>query len=46
MIDSLKRIPTASDYFDWHDYRFEVMDMDGNRLDKILVTPHTRERNN
>ena len=39
VIQSLKRIPTASDYFDWHGYRFEVMDMDGNRVDKILVTP-------
>jgi putative hemolysin len=46
VIHSLKRIPTAADYFDWHGYRFEVMDMDGNRVDKILVTPLTREHNN
>ena len=45
VIHSLKRIPTASDYFDWHGYRFEVMDMDGNRVDKILVTPLVAQRN-
>ena len=45
VIHSLKRIPTASDYFDWHGYRFEVMDMDGNRVDKILVTPLSLLRN-
>ena len=45
VIHSLKRIPTASDYFDWHGYRFEVMDMDGNRVDKILVTPLSLQRN-
>jgi putative hemolysin len=45
VIHSLKRIPTASDYFDWHGYRFEVMDMDGNRIDKILVTPLSLQRN-
>ena len=45
VIQSLKRIPTASDYFDWHGYRFEVMDMDGNRVDKILVTPLGAQRN-
>ena len=45
VIHSLKRIPTASDYFDWRGYRFEVMDMDGNRVDKILVTPLVSQRN-
>ena len=45
VIHSLKRIPTASDYFDWQGYRFAVMDMDGNRVDKILVTPLSLHRN-
>jgi putative hemolysin len=39
MIHALERIPKASDHFDWQGYRFEVMDMDSNRVDKILVTP-------
>jgi putative hemolysin len=33
----LGRIPTEADYFDWDDYRFEVVDMDKNRIDKVLV---------
>jgi putative hemolysin len=33
----LARIPRSGDYFDWQGYRFEVMDMDGNRVDKVLV---------
>jgi putative hemolysin len=31
------RVPTAGDHFDWDHFRFEVMDMDGNRVDKVLV---------
>ena len=33
----LGRIPIATDSFEWKDMRFEVMNMDGNRVDKILV---------
>lgn len=33
----LGRIPVATDHFEWKDMRFEVMNMDGNRVDKILV---------
>ncbi len=33
----LGRIPTSADHFSWGDYRFEVMDMDGNRVDKVMV---------
>jgi putative hemolysin len=34
----LGRIPQAADIFEWNGLRFEVMDMDGKRVDKILVT--------
>jgi putative hemolysin len=34
----LGKIPSAAETFDWHGYRFEVVDMDGNRVDKVLVT--------
>ena len=34
----LGRIPQAADLFVWNGLRFEVMDMDGKRVDKILVT--------
>lgn len=32
------RIPKAGNRFDWINLRFEVMDMDRHRVDKILVT--------
>jgi len=34
----LDRIPVATDYFEVADYRFEVVDMDKNRVDKVLIT--------
>jgi putative hemolysin len=34
----LGRIPQAADIFEWNGLRFEVMDMDDKRVDKILVT--------
>lgn len=34
----LGRIPRAGDAFDWNDWHIEVMDMDGRRVDKILMT--------
>ncbi len=39
VIHVLERIPKAADHFEWKGYRFEVMDMDSKRVDKILVTP-------
>lgn len=38
VMTSLGRVPKPADRFEWSVYRFEVMDMDGNRVDKILVT--------
>ena len=32
------RIPTAGDAFVWEGWRFEVTDMDGHRIDKLLAT--------
>jgi putative hemolysin len=32
------RIPNPGETFDWRDLRVEVVDMDGTRVDKILVT--------
>ncbi|GAB4474861.1 MAG: hemolysin family protein [Elainellaceae cyanobacterium] len=37
VIMQLGRIPNAADHFEWGNLRFEVMDMDGNRVDKMLV---------
>ena len=35
----LGRIPSTGDYADWKGWRFEVVDMDEKRIDKILASP-------
>jgi putative hemolysin len=32
------RVPSVSDHFEWSGLRFEIVDMDGKRIDKVLVT--------
>ena len=34
-------IPTAGEAVEWESWRFEVVDMDGKRIDKVLATPLT-----
>jgi len=38
VMTSLGKIPRAADQFEWEGLRFEVVDMDARRVDKILVT--------
>jgi putative hemolysin len=38
------RIPAVSDSFEWNGLRFEVVDMDGKRIDKLLVSPSGNAR--
>jgi len=38
VMDRLRRIPKATDWFAIDNYRFEVVDMDGRRIDKVLVS--------
>ena len=33
----LARIPQIGDHFEWDGLRFEIVDMDGRRIDRILV---------
>lgn len=33
------RLPREGDYFGWNGYRFEVVDMDGPRIDKVMIVP-------
>jgi len=33
----LGRVPSVSESFSWGNLRFEVVDMDGKRIDKVLV---------
>ncbi len=39
LLNHFTEIPKAGDHFDLAGYRFEVMDMDGFRIDKILIVP-------
>jgi len=39
MMSQLQGIPTAGEYFEWQGFRFEVIDMDGRRVDKVLIAP-------
>lgn len=34
-------IPKAGERIDWHDLTFEVVDMDGARIDKIMITQNS-----
>jgi len=35
----LGRLPRTADHVDWNGWRFEVVDMDGKRIDKVLAVP-------
>jgi len=35
----LERIPKTGDHLSWRGFEFEVVDMDGHRIDKVLVKP-------
>jgi putative hemolysin len=39
VINQLGAIPTTGAHFEFNNLRFEVVDMDGHRIDKILVNP-------
>ncbi|MFO1216818.1 MAG: hemolysin family protein [Burkholderiaceae bacterium] len=44
----LGRLPATADHADWSGWRFEVVDLDGKRVDKVLVTrlPPSEETEN
>lgn len=37
ILDELKHIPTTGEKLSWGDFDFEIVDMDGARIDKVLV---------
>lgn len=39
----LGHVPKAGEHLFWRDWRFEIMDMDGTRIDKLLVSKAKRE---
>lgn len=38
VLAQLERLPSAGDHFTLGGYRFEVVDMDGRRIDKVLIS--------
>jgi putative hemolysin len=38
VLDALGALPSTGECFDAHGWRFEVLDLDGRRIDKVLVT--------
>lgn len=38
IIEQMKHIPQAGERTDWNCFNFEIVDMDGARIDKVLVT--------
>ena len=38
ILDLLERIPATGERFAWKEFDFEIVDMDGARIDKVLVT--------
>lgn len=38
VLHELEHIPTTGERFEWRDFKFEIIDMDGQRIDKVMVT--------
>lgn len=38
------RVPSVAEHFEWNELRFEVVDMDGKRIDKVLVSATEKKR--
>ena len=43
VMNQLGRIPKTGSLFEWSHWRFEVVDMDGHRVDRVLVTDISNE---
>jgi putative hemolysin len=39
VMDVMGQVPRTGETFVWNGFRFEIVDMDGNRIDKVLVYP-------
>ncbi|MEI9958206.1 MAG: transporter associated domain-containing protein [Ferruginibacter sp.] len=37
MLHELEHIPVAGETFEWRGFEFEIIDMDGQRIDKLLL---------
>jgi putative hemolysin len=39
---NLERLPQLAEIYETDDWRFEIVDMDGTRIDKVLVSPNLK----
>ena len=46
IIDQVNEIPRVGDKIEYLDYTLEIVDMDGNRIDKILITKKQDQEEN
>jgi putative hemolysin len=44
VVEHLGRLPNTGDHFQWEDARFEVVAMDGRRVDKVVIHPPISEQ--
>lgn len=44
LLGRLGRLPRVADRIEWSGFRFEIVDMDGRRVDKVLVSKQTEPR--
>lgn len=45
LFTQMGRVPAESEHFEWGHLRFEIVDMDGKRIDKVVVTRAERNPN-
>jgi CBS domain containing-hemolysin-like protein len=43
VLQQLGHLPESGEHFDYEGWRFEVVDLDGRRIDKVLAVPPTTE---
>ncbi|MDR1430371.1 MAG: hemolysin family protein [Spirochaetaceae bacterium] len=39
ILDIAEKIPKTGEVYQWNGFRFRIVDMDGNRIDKLLIYP-------
>lgn len=39
ILNTLRRLPRVAESFEWQGWRFEIVDLDGRRIDKVLIGP-------
>jgi putative hemolysin len=39
LMAQMKRVPSVADHIDVNGWRFEVVDMDGHRVDRVMIVP-------